>query len=351
MIDSVVYDSFERLLTDISTPDVIRQIESDAAAQSIWRPLAESGFADAMVSEAAGGAGLSLDDAFSLFFLCGRQALPAPLAQTMVVKALLTANGIDVPDGPITISPLAVGNSEDNLGCRNVPFGKLAQWVLVPHGGSPGGSKDVLLPVGEAEWAETGVHGSLQAHFRWEKPFGNAMVVEQVAPWLELAAVITAAQMAGAMDAVLNMTVRYAGERTQFGRPIGKFQAVQQQLAVLAELATTSRICVECGCREMSASPPNVLAAAVSKARASEAARTVVSIAHAVHAAMGVTEEYDLQIFTRRLIEWSIDYGSAGYWNRRVGDAVLSKDESNTLEFMLSTFFPAATTGQQTADN
>lgn len=346
-MDPVLYDSFERLLTDISTPEIIRQIETGTSAQSIWQQLAESGFSDAMLSEAADGAGLSLDDAFRLFFLCGRQALPAPLAQTMVVKAVLMANGMDVPDGPITISTMPVGNGDEALDCRSIPFGKLAQWVLVPHGGSTDGSRDVLLPAGEAEQVDTGIHGSLQAHFRWKRPFGKALVIEHPAPWLELAAVITAAQMAGAMDTVLNMTVRYAGERTQFGRPIGKFQAVQQQLAVLAELATASRIGAETGCREMSAHPPNLLSAAVSKARASEAARTVVSIAHAVHAAMGITEEYDLQIFTRRLIEWSTDYGSAGYWNRRVGDAVLSADEPNTLEFMLSTFFAPSASDQK----
>ena len=61
--------------------------------------------------------------------------------------------------------------------------------------------------------------------------------------------------------------------------------------------------------------------------------------ADGVHAAMGITEEYDLQLYTRRLIEWRTDYGSAGYWNRRVGDAVLSSEAPSTLEFMLPVFF------------
>ena len=346
MTDSVLYDSFERLLGDVSTPAAVRQTEADPSSPVIWQQLAESGFADVMVSEAADGAGVSLAGAFPLFLLCGRQALPAPLAHTMAVRAILKASGVNVPDGPITIATLPVNNSDGALECRCVPFGKVAQWVLVPHGGTADGSNDVLLAVAEAERTDTGVHGSLQAHFRWNRPFAEAQPIAAGAPWLELAAAITAAQMAGAMDAVLNMTVRYAGERSQFGRPIGKFQAVQQQLAVLAELATASRISAETGCRDESPCAPNALSAAVAKARASEAARAVVSIAHAVHAAMGVTAEYDLQLFTRRLIEWSNDYGSAGYWNRRVGDAVLSTDEPNTLEFMLSTFFPATSADQ-----
>jgi alkylation response protein AidB-like acyl-CoA dehydrogenase len=149
--------------------------------------------------------------------------------------------------------------------------------------------------------------------------------------------------MAGAMDRILDMTVRYASERAQFGRPIGKFQAIQQQLSVLAELTSASRMAAELGCTGPEPLLPLPLSAAVAKARASEAAETVVKIAHAVHAAMGITAEYDLQIYTRRLIEWRTDYGSAGYWNRRVGDSVLASDASSTLDFMLPAFFQQTT--------
>ena len=337
-MDPVLYDSFDRLLTDISTPRVIRDIESGGATDTLWQQIAESGFADAMVAEEAGGAGLGLSDAFGLFFLCGRHALPVPLAQTMIARRVLALNGIDIPDGPIAISPLPVGHTEARIECRNIPFGSLAQFVIVPHGHAPSKGKDLLLPASAAACAATGVHGSQQAHLSWDPP-DSGIVIEGAFPWLEVAAAITAAQMAGAMDTVLKTTVRYAGERSQFGRPIGKFQAIQQQLSVLAELATASRVGAELGCQPLASGATNVLAAAVAKARASEAAGTVVSIAHGVHAAMGITEEYDLQLYTRRLIEWRIDYGSAGYWNRRVGDAVLSTEAPSTLEFMLPAFF------------
>ncbi|NIO40890.1 MAG: hypothetical protein GTO41_12335 [Burkholderiales bacterium] len=195
------------------------------------------------------------------------------------------------------------------------------------------------MPTSAARCNSTGVHGSLQAHLSWKMPHGSAIVLEQGFPWLEFAAAVTAAEMAGAMQTVLNMTVQYASERSQFGRPIGKFQAVQQQISVLAELAAASRIGAELGCLDSETDKPNLLAAAVAKARVSEAASTAVPIAHAVHAAMGVTKEYDLQLFTRRLIEWRTAYGSAGYWNRRVGDTLLSSDAGSTLQFMLSALF------------
>ena len=344
MIDPILYDSFDRLLTDTSTPQVIREIESGGSPENLWQQMIESGFADAMVGEAAGGAGLSLSEAFSLFFLCGRHCLPLPLAQTMVSRGILANQNLDVPEGAVAISPIPVTHNDDLVECRNVPFGLLAQWVLVPHAGPSHQPKDLLLPVSAAVRSGTGVHGSLQAHFSWKAPRSSGIVLQSVYPWLEVAAAITAAQMAGAMDTILNITVKYAGDRLQFGRPIGKFQAVQQQLSVLAELATASRVGAELGCRETAEGAPNILAAAVAKARASEAAGTVVSIAHGVHAAMGITEEYDLQLYTRRLIEGRTDYGSAGYWNRRVGDAVLSSDAPSTLEFMLPAFFADAAT-------
>ena len=341
-MDPVLYDSFDRLLSDISTPQVVREIEAGGSAQKLWQQIIESGFADAMIGEQSGGAGLGLNDAFPLFFLCGRHALPMPLAQSMVARSICALSGVAIPDEPIAIAPMPVTNSGDTIDCRNVPFGKLAQWVLVSHTGPSDTQTRLLLPVSETSRTETGVNDSLQAHLLWKDPLSSGVVLNDTGPWLEVAAAVTAALMAGAMDTILNATVKYAGERVQFGRPIGKFQAIQQQLSVLAELATASRMAAELGCQETAPGTPNALAAAVAKARASEAAGTVVSIAHGVHAAMGITAEYDLQLYTRRLIEWRTDYGSAGYWNRRVGDAVLSSDAASTLEFMLPTFFPVA---------
>ena len=247
-MDPVLYDSFDRLLTDISTPQVVRDIESGGSADTLWQQITESGFADAMVAEDAGGAGLNLSDAFGLFFLCGRHALPLPLAQTMVARGVLAHNGIGIPDGPIVISPLPVAHTNEHVECRNVPFGILARSVIVPHGSASPKARDLLLPASAAACTTTGVHGSQQAHLSWNQPDAG-IVIEDAVPWLEIAAAITAAQMAGAMDTVLNITVRYAGERSQFGRPIGKFQAVQQQLSVLAELATASRVGAELGCQ------------------------------------------------------------------------------------------------------
>lgn len=346
MMDSDFHNALDRLLTGISTPIVVRAVDAGGAPLQLWQQIIDSGFADALVAENRGGAGLGLADAFHLFFLCGRHALPVPLAQTMIARRICAAGGMRIPEGPVALSPPPVVANDQSIECRNVPFGKVAQWVIVPHADAGEGADACaarpawLLPVSAATRGDSAIHGSLLAHFKWRNPGGDAALISDPMPWMEIGGLITAALMAGAMDYVLERTVGYAGERSQFGRPIGKFQAIQQQLSVLAELAVASRMAAELGCQEASPGLPISLAAAAAKARTSEAAATVVSVSHAVHAAMGITEEYDLQLYTRRLNEWRTDYGSAGYWNCRVGGAVLASDALCTLDFMLPAFFP-----------
>ena len=92
--------------------------------------------------------------------------------------------------------------------------------------------------------------------------------------------------------------MRYAGERVQFGRPIGRFQAVQQQLALAAAEVAAASAAAEAAAR--AADADGVLAAelpiAMAKARTSEAAGAVARIAHQVHGAIGFTREHDLRL-------------------------------------------------------
>src|SRR6185437_12537253 len=105
---------------------------------------------------------------------------------------------------------------------------------------------------------------------------------------LRLGALMRAAQMAGAMEAALDLSTRYVNERVQFGRPIGKFQAIQQQMAVLAEQAASTLVAVENAARAVAEGRPSArFACMAAKVRAGEAAGRVTDIAHQVHGAMG----------------------------------------------------------------
>ncbi len=137
------------------------------------------------------------------------------------------------------------------------------------------------------------------------------------------AAVLLAARIAGAAGRVLDMSVAYANERVQFGKPIGRQQAVQQQLAVMAEDVVAIRLAAELAA---SRGWPSLESAAMAKSVASAAAARIANIAHAVHGAIGISAEYDLQLYTSRLHQWRLDAGAETLWNRRLGAAVLGGD-------------------------
>jgi acyl-CoA dehydrogenase len=145
--------------------------------------------------------------------------------------------------------------------------------------------------------------------------------------------------MAGAMQEVLKVSLQYANDRVQFGRSIGKFQAVQHQLTVMAEevIAATMAARIACNTDSSTAAP---LACAVAKARAGEAALIVARIAHAVHGAIGITQECNLQLLTRRLLSWRVSAGSEAYWNEQIGRALVLSDCGSVPAFVREQLCP-----------
>ncbi len=141
-----------------------------------------------------------------------------------------------------------------------------------------------------------------------------------------LAATVSAGLMAGALERVEAITVEYATTRRQFGREIGKFQAVQHQIAVLAEETMAARMAAQAA---FTGAPLEIspLRAAVAKARAGQAAQTAAAIAHAVHGAIGVSQEHPLHHLTRRLHKARLAHGGEAQWTRTLGGWALSRTD------------------------
>ena len=272
MNEDLLADAFAQLLRSHCTAQTVRAIEAGDRdkADRLWQEIVAAGYPDALLPEAQGGAGLGLRDVFALLLQCGAHALPLPLGETMVARAMLARAGARLPPGPLALASLRTPAETEGI-----------------------------------------------------------------------AAVLLAAQMAGAMQRVLEMTLTYANERSQFGKPIGKFQAIQQQLAVMAEQVFAARMAAQMACAT-SAALPQPLLAALAKARASEAVPTVTAIAHAVHGAIGITAEYDLQLYTRRLHAWRLALGSELYWQRQIGVALLAGDD-DFLPFIRAHLFAKET--------
>ncbi len=333
-MDNDLYaDAARQVLADRCSPNVVRAIEAggrDApSARDLWAQFEATGLPDALLTEGNGGSGLTLTQAFGVLEQCGAHALPLPLGETMVARAVLATGGVARPAGSIALSR-GERMPDGSLRCALVRGGQLAHAVLVQAG-----AQWLLLPV---ESGQSAPHALvLDASLSWSQTAVQAASVVPVDGALDiwvLQAAVVAPQMAGALKAVFDRTLRYANERQQFGRPIGKFQAIQHQLAVMSEHVFAARMAAQLGCsggQGRGAVSPDRLRVATAKARCSEAALAVSEFAHAIHGAIGFTEEYDLQLFTRCLQAWRQTAGTEAYWHGVAG-AVLLQCRDRTLD-------------------
>jgi acyl-CoA dehydrogenase len=154
---------------------------------------------------------------------------------------------------------------------------------------------------------------------------------------LAAGALARAAQMVGALENVLELAVRYASERSQFGRNIGKFQAVQQQLAFLAGQTAAAGRAVEGAYEFRERGEDASFAIAVAKARVGEAASIGAGIVHQVHGAIGFTHEHMLHYSTRRLWSWRSEFGGDAYWQEQVGRQVAKAGADRLWPLMTGT--------------
>ncbi|MGY6270449.1 acyl-CoA dehydrogenase family protein [Achromobacter denitrificans] len=324
-MDNIFGDAAERLFAQTSTPDVIRRAEQGQRPAEAWQACEEAGFGDALVPEADGGAGLDLAEALPIVLAAGRHLCPYPIADTLLARAWLSRAQRPQATGSIALAPHGVSIRGGRLHGANVPWVRTADYVLAAAGGHAW-----LLPVQAARIESGGVHGSLAADASWA--LDGAECLDGGAPLDVLAATAYAGLIAGAMERVLAMTLDYANQRVQFGKPIGRFQAVQQQVSVMAEQVWATRMAAQLAFQG-GAGQPALPLAATGKARASLAAPLVADIAHAVHGAIGVTEEYDLQLYTRRLREWRLAAGSETHWHERIGAHALASG-SDALPYL-----------------
>jgi acyl-CoA dehydrogenase len=136
-----------------------------------------------------------------------------------------------------------------------------------------------------------------------------------------LGALSRAALISGAIERTVDLTLRYTSERRQFGRPVGRFQAVQQHLVTLAEVSALTKMAVQAAAVAAVAGSGECEIAAA-KAVANHSAAVATKAAHQAHGAMGMTREYPLHQLSRRLWSWSTEYGNERYWSRYLGEVV-----------------------------
>jgi acyl-CoA dehydrogenase len=325
-------DTVGRIFTDLVTKELLESTERGTWPEDLWRALEENGVTLPLVPEAKGGAGLGWQDAHVILELAGRHAVPVPLAETIVASWLLAGAGLDVPEGPLTVAPTQAGErlrlSRSDRGWRlsgtaaRVPWGAIARHVVVVADVE---GRAMVAAVGAGR-AAVAPDRNLALEPRDTLTFEGAPV-DAAAPaaagltldtiWV-YGALVRAAQMAGALQSILAQSVRYATERKQFGRPIGAFQAIQHQLAILAGHTAASGMAAASACRAAERGDPTFEVAAA-KVRVGEAAGVAAGIAHQTHGAIGFTYEHSLHFSTRRLWSWRAEFGSESVWAALLG--------------------------------
>ncbi|MEC9431686.1 MAG: acyl-CoA dehydrogenase [Pseudomonadota bacterium] len=343
--DSIVVETTRRIFADLADPQTLNAAKDDAWKTALWSALEESGLTLAWVPEEAGGAGAEMADGFDVLRISGQYAAPAPLAETLLAGLTLARAGIALPDGPMTVGPIRDGDALRLAGgtvsgrARAVPFARDALHLVAMVEDEAGAAHVALIAIGDAAAADRAADlgaGRADLHFDGVAPAALAPAPEGFGPadFQRLGAVMRVQQMAGALETALDMCTRYVQERVAFGKPIGKFQAVQQNLARLAgevaaalTAASSSADTLEKWMAgDADITPEDLfLECASAKIRTGEAANEGAAIAHQAHGAIGFTNEYVLQRYTRTLFGWRDDFGGEARWALNLGNAMAAR--------------------------
>ncbi len=347
----------------------VREMEEDERGftAELWAKMADQGWLGLIVPETYGGVGMSFFDLSLLLEETGRALLPGPLfpdvvlggmaiadagteaqkaellpglaeGQTIVTMALtepnvrLDAVGIETRATPAT-------SGEDGFVINGtklfVPYAHVSDYLivaartgdeeenitlfLVPRHAS-GVSQELLKTIASDRQSEvvlddvsvplSAVLGEIGEGWR---------TIEKVLTW---GAAGKCAEMVGGAQAVLDMTVEYAKQRVQFGRPIGSFQAIQHHCANMATDVEGSRYLTHQAAWRLSNGLPAGREVAIAKAWVSDAYGRVCAVAHQCHGAIGFTKEHDMQLYSRRAKAAEVAFGDSDHHLETVATAI-----------------------------
>jgi acyl-CoA dehydrogenase len=338
--ENIVAETAEKIFADLADAQTINRDKNSSWKPPLWQALTEAGLPLSWVAEEFGGSGASLAEGFSVLSAAGRFAIAVPLTETMLAGWLLAQAKITSPEGMMTVAPaspkdrIAV-NADGTLSgrARGVPFAKDARHIAVlAHGGN--GLSIALVNTASCR-IEPGLNlagdGSDTVTFANAAPSAIKPApksFDQTSLML-MGAVARSLQIAGALESMLDISVRYSNERVAFEKKISKFQAVQHNLARLAG-ETAAAMTAASSAADTIANAQNFddavfLEATAAKIRCAEAAEKGAAIAHQVHGAIGYTLEHILHRYTMRALAWRDDFGHESYWAVELGKRIAAR--------------------------
>lgn len=312
--DRLLIDAAERIFADNTDKELLDAAERGSFPDPLWQVITDNGFHQLALADS----GVELGDVFAVIRQSGRHALPVPLAE-----ALLAGRWLGDSAGLTSVGRVVSERIVD------VPWGRQAERII---GIDAERGAFVQIPGGAKARIEGGANLAGEARDSVALPAGAEWVPVTEPAFAYLALARTAA-MAGAMERILELCLQYAGEREQFGRPIGRFQAVQHNLAVMAQEVAAAGRAADAAMDALGGDRFE-LEVAAGKARVGEAAGIVAEAAHQVHGAMGYTHEHQLHHFTRRIWAWRDEYGNEVFWQKRLGAHLAAVGADRLWDFL-----------------
>ncbi|MGN7225441.1 acyl-CoA dehydrogenase family protein [Dietzia maris] len=310
-------------------------VEPDPAA--VWQSLVEVGLARLTAPEVGGGSGAGWAEAAALLRLSAAAGVAVPYAETdLVVGPLRRAAALE--DATTATATLAV-IGPDGL-ARRVAWAGGTDTVLFVR--RAGGDDDEVggHPAGGYELAEvpTGRTGVEAVRGVSAVPLADVSPPEDTT-WTAVdtaaveaavlrGALARAVQCVGAAEGMLDSAVAHTTQRNQFGRPLSRFQSVQNLVVDIAAETVLARAAVDQAVADALTTdlggPLSGFRVAVARSTVSQAMAVAVRNAHQVHGAMGTTHEHTLHRLTLPALQWRGEFGSATFWESLLADAAVA---------------------------
>lgn len=341
----ILADQMQRILSDLVEKKTLEDSEEGIWPEKLWHTIEENGITRVLVPEDLGGAGGNWCDAEVVMRAAGRHQAPIPLIENVIANWLLAKGNIPIPNGPLSIAPV---NNADKLDltlegdhgrlngiASRVPWGRfIKKLVLLLET-----KNKLFVALVSTDKAIVEKDTNIASEPRDTLFFDDVLIdiskpIDEDKGALQRAgAMARSSQIAGALEFLLLESVKYANDRVQFGRPLGKFQAIQQELARLAGEVASSGAAVETAFRARQNNDA-VFEVAVAKIITSEAATTGTSIAHQTHGAIGFTYEHPLHFATRRLWSWRSEFGTENRWSEELGRTLADNGATKLWPFL-----------------
>jgi len=348
-------------------PDTyVREMEDDERGYTaeMWQKLAEQGWLGLIIPEKYGGVELEFQDLIILLEEMGRHMLPGPYFSTVVMggMSIMEAGTEDqkqeylprIAEGQIIVTlalnepsgrwdaegiQLTADKSGDGYVLNGtklfVPNAHVSDnLVVAARTGEEDTDISLFIVSSQAKGVTQNLLKTIASDRQSEVVFdkvevpSSALLGEKNAGWatiekvLQWGAIGKCAEMSGGGQEVLDMTVEYAKQRTQFGRPIGTFQAIQHHCANMATDVEGAKFITYQAAWKLSEGLPAEREVAMAKAWVSEAYRRVCALGHQSHGAIGFTKEHNMQLYSRRAKAAELAFGDADLHLEKVAEII-----------------------------